>query len=385
MTGYVGLTPHLVLDLADRFEAAADAGEEAAALASAALGVAELASDVPARIADRSRRLRREAAALRARAALAAGFRIAVPQLPGVLWPKLLPGTSANETGHAAPAPWPTQRGAGVAPLTLGRVGSADRGGLVDEVVDGLLGEFVSFWPAAQDGLSTGSTVTKATRILRTGIFLNALRHADRVDPMLKFPTFNTGLVGRGVAWGMERVPALASTGRWLASPAATTAFRRLGVVGGVVGTGMGVHGLVEQGNPVDAYRREGAGYVADVASTAFSASTTAFMVAPNPVTGALVVGSGLVWAGAEVVDHWDDVSEWGSEALDWTGERMAQAWEMQTAPIRLAADAATTVASGVADVAGDAVDAVGNAWDAGTDRLGDIGGGLVDAVSDWF
>lgn len=45
------------------------------------------------------------------------------------------------------------------------------------------------------------------------------------------------------------------------------------------------MHGvaLVDQGNPVDAYRREGAAYVADVAGTAFSASTTAFLVAPNP------------------------------------------------------------------------------------------------------
>lgn len=92
---------------------------------------------------------------------------------------------------------------------------------------------------------------------------------------------------------------------------------RGLGIVGGVVSTGAGVANLVQQGNPVDAFQREGAGYVADVAETAFSASTTAFLIAPNPVTGALAVGSGLVWAGAEVVDHWDDISETASDVWD--------------------------------------------------------------------
>lgn len=94
-------------------------------------------------------------------------------------------------------------------------------------------------------------------------------------------------------------------------------ALRGLGIVGGVVSTGAGVANLVQQGNPIDAFEREGAGYVADVAETAFSASTTAFLIAPNPVTGALAVGSGLVWAGAEVVDNWDDISETASKAWD--------------------------------------------------------------------
>lgn len=94
-------------------------------------------------------------------------------------------------------------------------------------------------------------------------------------------------------------------------------ATRVLGVAGGVFSTGVGVHNLIQQGNPVDAFQREGAGYVADVAETAFSASTTAFLIAPNPVTGALAVGSGLVWAGAEVVDHWDEISEGASKAWD--------------------------------------------------------------------
>jgi len=94
-------------------------------------------------------------------------------------------------------------------------------------------------------------------------------------------------------------------------------ATRALGVVGGVMSTGAGVANLVSQGDPRDAFEREGAGYVADVAETAFSASTTAFLIAPNPVTGAAAVGSGLVWAGAEVVDNWDDISDRASKAWD--------------------------------------------------------------------
>ena len=36
--------------------------------------------------------------------------------------------------------------------------------------------------------------------------------------------------------------------------------------------------------------------------------------LAPNPVTAGLVIGTGLVWGGAELVDHWDD--DW--ERLWW-------------------------------------------------------------------
>lgn len=92
---------------------------------------------------------------------------------------------------------------------------------------------------------------------------------------------------------------------------------RGLGVAGGAVSTVSGAYNLYQQGNPVDAFEREGAGYVADVAETAFSASSTAFLVAPNPVTATLAVTSGVVWAGAEIVDNWDDISEGAGEALD--------------------------------------------------------------------
>ncbi len=94
-------------------------------------------------------------------------------------------------------------------------------------------------------------------------------------------------------------------------------AMRGLGVAGGAFSTATGAYNLYQQGNPVDAFEREGAGYVADVAETAFSASSTAFLVAPNPVTATLAVTSGVVWAGAEIVDNWDSISEGAGDALD--------------------------------------------------------------------
>ncbi len=100
-------------------------------------------------------------------------------------------------------------------------------------------------------------------------------------------------------------------------NPGGLGLMRGLGVVGGVYSTTTGVMNLIEQGNPIDAFEREGAGYVADVAETAFSASTTAFLIAPNPVTGAIAVTTGIVWAGAEVVDHWDDITDFAGDAWD--------------------------------------------------------------------
>ncbi|MBY5161278.1 hypothetical protein [Salsipaludibacter albus] len=169
-------------------------------------------------------------------------------------------------------------------------------------------------------------------------------------------PIFQTGMVGRHLLPLLGTAPGVLGTAAtWLDGPAGRLLTTRVGIVGGVVGTGAGIVDLYQQGNPIDAFEREGAGYVADVASTAFSASTTAFLVAPNPVTGAIAVGTGLVWAGAEVVDHWDEITDFASDA-----------W-----------DAGTDIASDVVDWGSDVAS---DAWDAGTDLVGDVGGGLADA-----
>ncbi|MFG1822989.1 hypothetical protein ACGFIJ_10940 [Microbispora bryophytorum] len=85
-------------------------------------------------------------------------------------------------------------------------------------------------------------------------------------------------------------------------------AVRSLGIVGGVASTGYSVANVISQGDPRDAFKRNGAGYVADVAEVGFNASLTAAMVCPNPVTIGATVITGSVYLGAKVVEHWDDI-----------------------------------------------------------------------------
>ncbi|MFE0672605.1 PE-PGRS family protein [Streptomyces sp. NPDC058867] len=108
-----------------------------------------------------------------------------------------------------------------------------------------------------------------------------------------------------------------------LSTAAKTAGFLRgAGIVGGVVSTGFSATNVISQGNPVEAFKRNGAGYVADVAEVGFNASLTAAVVAPNPVTIGLAVGTGLVYGGAKVVEHWDDIEKGAGEAVDWVGDK---------------------------------------------------------------
>jgi len=225
-----------------------------------------------------------------------------------------------------------------------------------------LLGDAATFWRGDDDTFPYGSVAAGLLRVWRTASFTWG------TGP---FPVFNTGLVGQGLSAGLQRVPALAPAGAWLATDSATLFFRRAGIVGAVASTGMGLYDLYQQGNPIDAFRADGAGYVADVANTAFSASTAAFLIAPNPVTGALVVGTGLVWAGAEVVDHWDDISSAAGDAWDWGTGALGGGWDWGTDTLGDVWETGTSVVG----------DAVGDVWDVGTGALGDT----WDAVSDWF
>lgn len=66
----------------------------------------------------------------------------------------------------------------------------------------------------------------------------------------------------------------------------------------------------------------ERAGVVADYAEAGFNASMTAAMIAPNPVTLGAVAVTGVVWAGAKVVENWDDITDAAGRAKDWVGDR---------------------------------------------------------------
>ncbi|MFJ2953272.1 PE-PGRS family protein [Streptomyces sp. NPDC087270] len=95
-------------------------------------------------------------------------------------------------------------------------------------------------------------------------------------------------------------------------------AFRSFNIVTSVAMTGISTANLISDGNPVKAFKREGAGYVADAADTAFNASLTATLIAPNPVTFGLTIATGSVYAGAEVVQHWGDIKKGTSTATHW-------------------------------------------------------------------
>lgn len=101
---------------------------------------------------------------------------------------------------------------------------------------------------------------------------------------------------------------------------------RVLGVAGSAASTVYSGVNVVSQGNPVDAFKRNGAGYVADVAELGFNASLTAALVCPNPVTIGATVVFGAVYVGAKVIEHWDDVKDGAAKAVDAVGSGLKKA-----------------------------------------------------------
>lgn len=306
-----------------------------------------------------------------------------------------------------------------------------DVDGFFGEVWGFLGGDVLSLWNGGPDeDMPWGRWLAGAVKQWGMVKFLRNGGYVVRGNPL---PLFNAGAIGtklievRGFAW--------------LGSTTATVALRRAGIAGGLY-TGMsGTVGLIRQGNPVDAYQRDGAGYVADVAGTAFGYSSAAFLIAPNPVTGAIVIGTGVVWLGAEAWDHrddivavWDTTSGWTVARLDdagqwtadraidvgrWTGDRLSGAVRraqdltagvQQAATVSLdragdlaaavAADAEQVisgtlhqasalaagvgqVATGTLDLAGTVAEGVGQAAMGALDRAGDAAGSVVGGAAD--
>ncbi len=233
-----------------------------------------------------------------------------------------------------------------------------------DDVVDFLFGDVANFWSGGDEGLPVGQM---AAALLK----MNRMYRGE-------LPLFNTGAVGVRLASLLQQGPGvIGQSGLWLQSPAATTFFRRAGIAGGVISTGVGLYGLYQQGNPIDAFQENGAGYVSDVASTAFSASTTAFLLTGNPAFAAVAIGSGAVWLGAEVVENWDDITEWTSDAWDTGADFLGDVW-----------DGGADLASDVWGAGSDLADDFGGAVDDLASGAWDVGSGLVGAItspSDWF
>jgi len=104
-------------------------------------------------------------------------------------------------------------------------------------------------------------------------------------------------------------------------------ALRVVGVAGSAYATVDGAVGLWNNRHENAKAWSEGgvtgkAHVVGEYAETAFNASMTAALIAPNPVTVGLVAVTGVVWAGAEVVEHWDDITHAADVAVDWAGDR---------------------------------------------------------------
>jgi hypothetical protein len=162
-------------------------------------------------------------------------------------------------------------------------------------------------------------------------------------------------------------------------------------------------HHIASQGNPVEAFKRDGAGYVADWGRMGFSASTTAFLIAPNPVTAGAVLATGVVWAGAEAWQHREAIAGAVADGADyvWDHSLVGAAWNnreeigaaidsgINTAQ-EFAADVGgrldqgiDTIGSGLSEAGGDLADAGGDLVDAGGEVLEDAGD-VVEDLTPW-
>lgn len=100
------------------------------------------------------------------------------------------------------------------------------------------------------------------------------------------------------------------------AAASAGGAARFLGVAGAGAATAYSAVNVASQGNPVEAWRANGASYGADVAELGFNASLTTFMVAPNPYSAVAMGVTGMAWAGFEVYSHRDDIARVARQTL---------------------------------------------------------------------
>ncbi|MVO83848.1 PE-PGRS family protein [Streptomyces sp. p1417] len=108
-----------------------------------------------------------------------------------------------------------------------------------------------------------------------------------------------------------------------LGAASKTGGFLRVAGIGGsALSTGVSAANVWAQGNPKEAFKKKGAGYVADVAEVGFNASLTSAMIAPNPFTIGATVVTGAVYGGAKVVEHWDDIKHGAGKAKDWVGNK---------------------------------------------------------------
>lgn len=104
--------------------------------------------------------------------------------------------------------------------------------------------------------------------------------------------------------------------------------WRTAGIGGSAVSTVIGTVDLVQEGNPVEAFKRDKAGYVAKASGVAFNASLTVAMVAPTPITIGAAVVTGAVYGVASIIDNREAIKEFPGKVADagaWAGEKISE------------------------------------------------------------
>lgn len=100
---------------------------------------------------------------------------------------------------------------------------------------------------------------------------------------------------------------------------------------------------------------------LAGVAGGGALLASSAGLIALGPVgvgiAGAAVLGYGAWTLGNYVYDHWDDITEFGSEALEWTGDRLGDAYDAASSATEWAGDRLEDAGETLKDVGSSAVD----------------------------
>ena len=196
-------------------------------------------------------------------------------------------------------------------------------------------------WNDALLPFRLGSSASLLPSVYRAIPFIQAAQSWERVAPgsplagwatqqMLEhFPVFNNGKVGGVAATVLGKVPTTSRLGEFLGDAGrATPFFTKVGIGAGVIGTGLGGYHIYTDVTQ----HKSGDQLASDITGTAFSASTVAFLVAPNPVTGGAVIVTGIAWGGAEAWQHREAIVSGvkkGGEFLVDAGEKGAElAWD---------------------------------------------------------
>jgi hypothetical protein len=188
-------------------------------------------------------------------------------------------------------------------------------------------------WNTALLFFRLGTTASLLPSVYKSLPFVAAAQSWQRVAPgsplaswatqqMLEhFPTFNNGKAGGAAAFVVGKLPNAGPLSEFLGDAGrATPFFTKVGIGTGIVGTGLGGFHIYKDIKD----HKSGDQLATDITGTAFSGSTVAFLVAPNPVTGGAVIVTGLAWGGAEAWQHRKAIGH----ALKTSGEFVVHAGE---------------------------------------------------------